>query len=113
VDQLICEAADETEKTDAVEDHVATERPPRQRQCARTGQRTGAYDEHDVEHCRSDDRSDADITASYEHSDETGEQLRCAAPSRHQRRASHVLADTELGRDDLESWDEVLVADDR
>jgi len=38
VDQLIDEAADEAEKTGAVEDDVATERPPGQRQSVGAGQ---------------------------------------------------------------------------
>ena len=112
VDQPIDKAADETEKTGAVEDDVSAQRPPGQCQSAGAGQRAGADHEDDVEDGRADDRADADVAVRHEHSYEAGEQLRGATAGRHQRRARHVLGDAELQRDDFQRRDEVLVADD-
>ena len=113
MDQLIEEAADEAEQTDAVEEDVSTQGPPAERQSTGAGQRAGTDDEHDVEDGGADDRADSDIAVGDEHSDDAGKQFRGAASGRHQSRAGHVLRDAESDRDDLQRRDKVLVADDR
>ena len=113
MDQLINKAADEAEKTDAVEDDISAERPPRQSQSVGTGEWTGADDKHHVEDGRADDRPDADIAVCNEYSDEAREELRGTAAGCHQSRTSHVLGNTQPDRNDLQRRDEILITDDR
>ena len=52
--------------------------------------------EEDVEDGRADDGSDSDVTLGDEHADDGGEELWGGPAGRHERRASHVGADSKL-----------------
>jgi len=112
VDQLIDEAADEAEKAHAVKCNVSAQRPPGESQSVCADQWTSANNKHHVEDGRTDDRSNADVAVSDEYADDAGEEFRGTAAGRHQRRAGHVLRDTQSDRDHLQRRDEVLIADD-
>ena len=69
-------------------------------------------DEEDVEDGRADDGADADVWEGDEDTDDGGEELGSWASGRHEGGSGDVLGAADDLDDDVEGWDEELVADD-
>ena len=113
LDLAVVEEDDQADQADAIERHVAEQRPPGELEDAATDDGARADDEEDVEDGRPDDRADADVAVRDEDADDAGEQFGRAAAGRHEGGAGDVLRDGEPLGDHLQGGHEELVADDR
>ena len=102
----------EREERDRVEGAISKERPPGEVEHRLGEERAHPDNEEDVEDGRADDGADADVGEGDEDTDDGGEELGRRTSGRHESGSGYVLWASDDLDDDVEGWDEELVADD-